>query len=436
MLPSVLLLDDEEEVLSALVRVLRKDYRIYKFTDPLKALDFYKHTPTHIVISDMRMPKMDGGTFLSEIAKSNDKSKRIALTGHADIDLAQQAINEGHISYYLNKPWNNQELLDKLALLVDELKRENLQRNKLKLLLADNKKLSEKIRAVDLLQSVSSEQTEDLNHKLTQLKQMNADMLHLMANLVAHASGDTWGHGQRIAAQAKVLMRRMQADESEISAAYVIGLLQRIGIPSLPNEISNALWFHMSVYQRQQYDHYFQNSQQILSSSPFLKPFADVVGSITENVDGSGTPRKISGKQIPIAARVLRILIDFDLLVSGKITGKVVPPNEAISLLKEDIAEKYDRHVFEQFVSMMTCLSSDDDYQIPKLVSALENGMIVASDIIDPHQHKLLSENTLINERHIDKLTEIQGGMNDILLIYIHANWPTLGKYSENGGAE
>jgi len=112
--PELLIVDDEEEVLNALNRVLRKEFQLHLFNEPLKALEFFQSNPVPLVISDMRMPLMDGATFLAKITELSHRTKRFLLTGHADINLTVAAVNEGKISHYFAKPWNNEELIYEL----------------------------------------------------------------------------------------------------------------------------------------------------------------------------------------------------------------------------------------------------------------------------------------------------------------------------------
>jgi len=112
--PELLILDDEKEVLNALNRVLRRDFGLHLFSDPYQALAFYESSPVPLIISDMRMPIMDGATFLARISKLHHISKRFLLTGHAGINLMEAAVNEGDILHYFTKPWDNIELISTL----------------------------------------------------------------------------------------------------------------------------------------------------------------------------------------------------------------------------------------------------------------------------------------------------------------------------------
>jgi len=112
--PELLILDDEEEVLSALNRVLRHDFQIFLFSDPHKALDFFEENPVPLVVSDMRMPVMDGTTFLARISELNSKSKKFILTGHADINETETAATGEMVFRHFEKPWDNGELISEL----------------------------------------------------------------------------------------------------------------------------------------------------------------------------------------------------------------------------------------------------------------------------------------------------------------------------------
>ena len=112
--PALLVIDDEKEVLNALNRALRKEFELSLFSDPIAALDFYRDTPTPLILSDMRMPTMDGATLLGHIRDINPISQRFLLTGHADMNLTATAVNEGTISHYFSKPWDNNTLIAEL----------------------------------------------------------------------------------------------------------------------------------------------------------------------------------------------------------------------------------------------------------------------------------------------------------------------------------
>ena len=141
--PSLLILDDEKEVLNALNRVLRKHFQLYLFSDANEAIGFYQDNPNiPLILTDMRMPVMDGATFLGKIIDINPHCKRFLLTGHADINLTVTAVNEGKICHYFSKPWDNGELIAELTSAYQLYLNERKTKQLLKINLAKNAELS------------------------------------------------------------------------------------------------------------------------------------------------------------------------------------------------------------------------------------------------------------------------------------------------------
>ncbi|HWE36577.1 MAG TPA: hybrid sensor histidine kinase/response regulator [Isosphaeraceae bacterium] len=108
--PTLLILDDEPEVLRSLYDLFRLDYRVLTFergAEALQALE--KHDP-HVILSDQRMPTMTGVEFLRQARRLRPDATRLLLTGYADIKAVIDAINQGAIFRYVTKPWEVDEL--------------------------------------------------------------------------------------------------------------------------------------------------------------------------------------------------------------------------------------------------------------------------------------------------------------------------------------
>lgn len=110
---NVVIVDDEEIVLTSLSTLLslETDYEIKTFLSSEEALIHIKNEDTDLVISDYLMPEMDGITFLGEVRKLKPEIPRIILTGYADKENAIKAINEVGLFQYIEKPWNNDDIL-------------------------------------------------------------------------------------------------------------------------------------------------------------------------------------------------------------------------------------------------------------------------------------------------------------------------------------
>lgn len=112
MQPTVMMVDDEPMVALALRSFLELEtsYRILMFTSPAAALDAFAGEHIDVVIADFMMPDMDGITFLRRSRELSPLTTRILLTGYADKENAIRAINEAGLYYYLEKPWDNEQL--------------------------------------------------------------------------------------------------------------------------------------------------------------------------------------------------------------------------------------------------------------------------------------------------------------------------------------
>ncbi|MCB9893586.1 MAG: FAD-dependent oxidoreductase [Planctomycetes bacterium] len=126
--PAILVVDDEPEVLRAIARDIRQrygeDYRVLRASSGREGVDALAELKERgdavaLVLSDQRMPKMDGTQFLAEARKLYPSSKRALLTAYADTNAAIASINESQIDYYLLKPWDPPE--ERLYPVVDDL---------------------------------------------------------------------------------------------------------------------------------------------------------------------------------------------------------------------------------------------------------------------------------------------------------------------------
>ena len=134
---TIVVVDDEEIVLTSIESflMLETEYNVVTFFSAQEALDHIKEHDIDLVISDYLMPEMDGITFLSHVRELRPEVPRIILTGYADKENAIKAINDVGLFQYIEKPWDNSDLL---IILRNGLERNNLMR-----------RLQEKIKQID-----------------------------------------------------------------------------------------------------------------------------------------------------------------------------------------------------------------------------------------------------------------------------------------------
>ena len=108
---TILCVDDEKQILSALKRLLRKEnFDLLTATNGEEGLKIMASRDIHLVISDHRMPEMSGISFLAKVRENYPDTIRILLTGYTEIDSIKASINEGHVYKFLLKPWNDDDL--------------------------------------------------------------------------------------------------------------------------------------------------------------------------------------------------------------------------------------------------------------------------------------------------------------------------------------
>ena len=154
----ILLVDDEQNVLSALKRELADEpYEIFTALNGEEALNLVSARNFKIIISDERMPGMDGASFLAAAKEISPSSVRMMLTGHASIDATMRAVNDGEIYRFFTKPWNSLELKQAIKSAIERYDLEDENRRLLKLV----KRQTQELRALETQHPGISRLTKD-----------------------------------------------------------------------------------------------------------------------------------------------------------------------------------------------------------------------------------------------------------------------------------
>ncbi len=108
---TVLFVDDEDNILRSLNRLLRKEgYRLLTANSGADGLEILHENDVHLVVTDQRMPGMSGTEFLAKVKEDYPETIRIVLSGYTEVDSITESINKGHIYKFMLKPWNDQNL--------------------------------------------------------------------------------------------------------------------------------------------------------------------------------------------------------------------------------------------------------------------------------------------------------------------------------------
>ena len=113
---SLLLVDDEENILSSLTRLFRREgYTIFRANSAKEGIEVLKENTVGVIVSDQRMPEMTGVEFLSKVKAMYPDTIRIVLSGYTELKSITDAINEGSIYKFLTKPWDDELLKKNIA---------------------------------------------------------------------------------------------------------------------------------------------------------------------------------------------------------------------------------------------------------------------------------------------------------------------------------
>jgi response regulator RpfG family c-di-GMP phosphodiesterase len=239
---TILLVDDEINILKALNRLLRTDgYRLLIAESGAEALNLMAHESVDLVISDMRMPEMDGAVFLATVRQKWPDTVRILLTGHADMAQTVSAINHGEIYRFIAKPWNDQELLIIVRQALEQLHLRRENQRLLRLTAEQNEALKE---ANNTLEIKVAQRTAELSQlvsflELTQdeLKASFRTSLQVFSGIIEMRFADWTGHSLRVVSLAERLAKRAQLKSEEIEAVMNAAILHDIGKVALPDSL-------------------------------------------------------------------------------------------------------------------------------------------------------------------------------------------------------
>lgn len=391
----VLCVDDEPNILASLRRVLRGcDCRILTAPSGAAGLDVLRATPADVVISDMRMPGMDGVEFLERVHDDWPDAVRMLLTGHAEMGAAIAAINRGRIFRYLNKPWDDVELV---ATVRQGLELVSLQRDKARLeelTLVQNLEL----RALnESLEQRVLERTEELGQAHVKLKQTFLTSIKVFSNLLEMRGGRLLGHGRRVGHLARAVARSMGLDEQQVQDIFLAGLLHDLGHIGLPDTLLEKPVARLNSEEMTQYRQHPLLGEQSLMALEDLQSVATLIHSHHERFDGSGYPDGTAGSRIPLGSRILAIVDTYDELQEGHLGGAKPTPHEARVLLQQGKGTQFDPEALEVFLQVTQSEKRKADAALVLASEELTPGMILDSDVLSPQGVLLLSAGHQLN---------------------------------------
>ena len=411
--PVVLFVDDEENILRSLQRLTMDeafeteiatsgDEGLHK----LAALD-----NVALIVSDQRMPGMNGAEFLQRSQQMAPEAIRILLTGYSDISAAADAINKGGASRYLNKPWNDDELLQTLRAAVEtwQLSQEN--RRLQAIVQAQNEELKEwnsnlKERVLQQTTAIRKK-ADDLNEALIQLKQNFNGMISAFSSLMELRGQHNQQHARNVAELATQAAREYGLLPDEVETIRIAALLHDIGEIGIPEKLLEKSTAYMTPDELQLYQQHPVRGQMAIDGIVELRSAGVLIRHHHEHVNGSGFPDQLAGEQIPLGARILSYADQLDRAVSrGGDT-----PEQALARIELGLSITLDpalQRVFRKIARYAYFTMPEPD---PNAVVELElqpdelrKGMLLTRDVLSGTGLLLLNKGVVLDDVKIEAI--------------------------------
>lgn len=317
----ILIVDDEPDNLALLYRTLRGKYDIAKSTSPLVALDMLKSEKFNCILSDHKMPEMDGVEFLKRSSEISPDTMRLLVTAYTDAGILIDAINYAKIYRYIKKPYNPDELL-----LIVENALEYWQ------LKADNGAL------------------------INDLKDLFAGTITAIVEALDAKDSYTLGRSRRVTFYAVRMAKALHLSETTTGKIELAGLLHDIGMIG----VSDDILAKVEKLTQDEYDEIKKHVHHSVRILDDIKQLADVVEIIKyhhEFYDGTGYPYGKKEEGIPIGSRIIAVADAFDSMVTPKVYRQQIVPSEALNKIKALAGKQFDPIVVEQFEQILpSCL--------------------------------------------------------------------------------
>lgn len=422
----VLFVDDETNILSSLRRLFRPlGYRIFIAESGQKGLEILENNEIDLIISDMRMPEMDGAEFLARAAKKWPDTIRILLTGYADMTSTIAAINEGKIYQYVSKPWEDNDI--KLSVQY-ALKQKALEKERDQLLELTKKQNAElqdlntnledkvRIRTEELRQAMM---TLEAAHK--ELKKSYFSSIKVFSNIVEMRVSRMAGHSRRVAEQARVLAIKAGMSDDDVQQVVFAGLLHNIGKLGLSDDLIDKPFNALSSNDRAYVTKHPIVGEGILMELDYLQDAAKLIRSQHECYNGEGYPDKLSGEDIPLGARIIGLVSDYDALQIGILNTTRLSAAEAVDFIRRNRNTRYDPKLVDILLGGVVSNELEEHEQKSAYVRSgrLRNGMILTRDLVLKTGVVLLTKGHLLNDNVIHRIQGLEKSMGEEFEIYV-----------------
>lgn len=434
---TVLFVDDEEAILKALSRLFRRrGYTILTAQggqEALALLEKKEHTVS-LIVSDQKMPGMNGAAFLERARVFCPEAMRFLLTGYSDMDAIVDAVNKGEIHRYLTKPWNDDDLVLQVKWGLEQY--DLVQENK-KLLALTRKQNKQLYDFAKTLEGRVAERTLEISGKNKELEYLNKELeLNLLNTVRAFAALTEMhtvhlkGHGKRVSSLSVDIARKMDLPEDEITRIEIAAILHDIGTIGFPSDLLEKYRDHRcSKEEAGLYMRHATEGQNILAFINRLDDVGLLIRHHHERYDGKGYPDQLFEQDIPLGARIIAVANAYDRVTvvdrTGKkdsqlerilsdmavakecYTGDELVQQAGMLYIKKQVFTEFDPDIVKVFLEVLSDQGISIARERQMVFSELAPGMVLSRPVYSTRGRFILPHKTELTDNMIAKLKVI-----------------------------
>jgi response regulator RpfG family c-di-GMP phosphodiesterase len=334
---------DDEEFLRSIVRERLEiaGYFVEEASNGTEALAMLESRgPYNVLLTDIRMPVMDGITLLGEWGKRSPGTAGIVMSANAELDTAVHALKMGACDY-ITKPFNFDVLLITIE---NALRKKDLERE-----LDDYRSnLEEKVK----------EQTDIINSMVVR-------SIDAMIKALEAKDFYTRGHSQRVTLYSMAIAKELGMTGQELEDLHRASVLHDLGKIGVREAVLNKPG-KLSEEEFADIIRHPETAVRILEPIPFFRPLLPAILHHHERFDGKGYPTHLAGKNIPLASRIMTIADTFDAMTSTRAYRKALPVADAIAEIRRCSGTQFDPDIVPAFLACQSKIVIPVDVTLPE----------------------------------------------------------------------
>jgi putative two-component system response regulator len=411
---AILIVDDQPENLAVLSALLQPHYLVRAARSGEQALRAAITPPLpDLVLLDVMMPAMDGHAVIAKL-RANPLTAGIPvifITALAAEDDEERGFQLGAVDY-ITKPIKPATVLARV--------RTHLQLKQAQDRLADqNAELERQVaqRTVALKQLLSKLEASHDN-----LKKTHFGTLMAISQLAGLRGASIPDHARRVAALARQTAARLGCPPEEVQDIFIAALLHDVGKIAFPDGLFDLPLSSLSGDNLFAFRRHAADGANVIAQIAGLTDIAGMIRSHHELFDGSGFPEGLSGLNIPLGARIIGAISDYEDLKSGAMTQQPMSAKQSCMYLMEGAGSRYDPSVIEVLEPI---LAAEGKFEIEELlvsVNHLHEGMLLTRDVLHPKGFVLLSRGCDLSRRLIDQLVAVEQQTGACLKVHVQRN--------------